>query len=162
MDVIGRPVIGKESLQVRRSFVVERAQRGPKSILLVACEKGMQQNTLIWKEEVGAHQVSRIVVRKIDIVKVDPTTHGKPRKDFQDEVINLTARFDCMRGVDEQQAVILQISEHIQFDQLSFLGDKLDLAVLMCVSQEPIGKWVDTDYLRSVACFLRRQKDDGG
>ena len=151
MRIFRRSVVGQTLPESCRVSVMEHTQGRPECKLSVVDQECVEQHGLVRKEKIVFEYAPRIVVGKVNIVKVDPTPFLKTGQDFEQQVINLTTGLHRVRRINEEKTPVTQIGRKPNVYHLGPFANKVDLAQMGRISEKRIWVGIDAGDLRDIS-----------
>lgn len=150
-----RAIVRQRFTQLSRPRMMQHRERGRDAEAMVVQQESVQQRGLVAEEEFRGEDVRRVIVRKQDVVEVNPRSRQKVRKCIADDLRDLASRPERVAGVDKEEPSALQHLRDGQLRDFEFFGDETNLSGSGLLDKERRRVWLDADDLRLVARICR-------
>ena len=151
MRVFRRSVVGQTLPESCRVSVMEHTQGRPERKLSVVDQECVEQYRLIRKEKIIFEYAPRIVVGKVNIVKMDPAPFLKAGQDFEQQVVNLATGLHRVRRINEEKTPVTQFGKKPNVYQLGPFANKVDLAQIGGAFEKRIWVGINAGDLRDIS-----------
>ena len=121
----------------------------------------MEQHTFTAEEQLVVDQSALVIIGEIDVVEVDPTADLEAGHDLEDQPIDLAPWLDRVRGIDKEQALVVQVREDFPWHVLGPGPYQFDPSVPGASREEPGRERLDANQLWPVPGVFGGQQHDG-
>src|SRR5258708_597947 len=154
-------VVGEIFCEFIGAIVMQHRKRGGDSVSIVLQQKSVEQRCLVKEKKLRGKDVRRVVIRKHDVVEVDPCARRQIWKRLADELSDFAGGPQGVARIYKEEAPILQNLRDRQGTVFKFFRDQTKCSGRRLLDQKLIRIRLNTDDFGVVARVSRRQKANG-